>query len=118
MPQTETQTREEWLAGLKVGDEVALTDIFDGTVQIVPIKAETKTTWKVSEGSFSKRNGRPTGLGPWEQIAQASDAKRAAAYQHSLRLELQRLVDGNLDTYSTATLEAAIAVLKGESRDT
>lgn len=113
MPQTE-QTRAEWLAGLKVGDEVAVNLPMSGRCRIARIKEENQSWWWIDGKPYIKESGVIVhGQDPWI-IRPVTDEVRANVHRYNVCDEFWGLASRPLDTYSTATLEAAIAALKGE----
>jgi len=114
----EMSDRFDWLAGLKVGDEVVVRNYRMGGDYLESVAAATKTTVTLENGTkFRRKDGEKTPRDQWynPDLIQPTPELRAKIALSGLRNRtIQRLHAANLNApakWSAAKCEAVIAAL-------
>lgn len=116
----ETQTREQWLASLKVGDQVAIPRGMSGEYRVVYVAEVTKQHIILStREKYRRTNGKAVGADKWssDYIEEVTPAVLAANKRRKLESavwsELVKLQNINVvHSLSNERLEELLAVLK------
>lgn len=109
-----SQSDAEWLAGLKVGDEVAVPRRWDG-YSIYTVIHATPTQIHAGYGKYRRKDGYEMGASRYGRIEPVTDEIRADIRRREvIGLFLEAAERKNVQTLPTHRIEAALALLQPE----
>ena len=107
----------EWLANLKVGDEVAVPFSMGRGHDIFPITGETATCWKIADGKYRKSDGLSIGVPRLHRVMlrRPTDMMREEIRRNRATCNIQAAVStSKLASVPTDRIEQALALLTPE----
>lgn len=105
-------TDSEWLAGLKVGDEVAVPRRWDG-YDVYPVRHATKTRITAGYSTYRRKDGWEVGANRYGRITPVTDEIRSDIRHREAVRRFRDIADDRraIEALPTSNLEAALALL-------